>query len=120
MDGSAEALEEVKRIIDQIRQSWPAVRIILRADSGFCRNGLMDWCEDNAIDFVFGLARNSRLETVLAPQLGQAASEFAQTGQRPRIFTEFQYETLDSWSRPRRVIGHDEKKRSAAVLSHTN
>jgi hypothetical protein len=108
IDGSAGSLEEVKRIVGQIRQSWPAVRIILRADSGFCRNALMDWCEDNNVDFVFGLARNSRLETILFPQMKEAALVFTQTGQRARIFTEFQYETLDSWSRPRRVIGKAE------------
>lgn len=108
IDGAAGCLEEVKRIVGQIRQSWPSVRIILRADSGFCRNPLMDWCEDNNVDFVFGLARNSRLETILAPQMRQAASEFTQTGQRARIFTEFLYETLNSWTRPRRVIGKAE------------
>ena len=108
IDGAAGALEEVKRIVGQIRQTWPAVRIILRADSGFCRNGLMDWCEGNAVDFVVGLARNSRLETVLAPQMRQAAAEFTQTGKRARVFTQFQYETLDSWTRSRRVIGKAE------------
>jgi hypothetical protein len=108
IDGSAGSLEEVKRIVGQIRQSWPAVRIILRADSGFCRNALMDWCEDNDVDFVFGLARNSRLETILAPQMREAAAQFKITQQRVRIFTEFQYETLNSWSHLRRVIGKAE------------
>jgi hypothetical protein len=108
IDGSAGALEEVRRIVGQIRKSWPAVRIILRADSGFCRDGLMDWCEGHHVDFVFGLARNSRLEALLAPQLRQAAAQFTQTQQRARIFTEFQYETLNSWSRTRRVIGKAE------------
>ncbi len=108
IDGSAGALEEVQRIIGQIRKSWPRVRIILRADSGFCRNGLMDWCESNDVDFVFGLARNSRLETILAPKLRQAEAQSRKTQQSARIFSEFQYETLDSWSRPRRVIGKAE------------
>jgi hypothetical protein len=108
IDGSSGALEEVERIVGQIRKRWPRVRIILRADSGFCRNGLMDWCEDNDVDFVFGLARNSRLETILAPKLRQAAAQFKKTGHSARIFTEFQYETLDSWSHPRRVIGKAE------------
>ena len=108
IDGSAGSQEEVQRIVGQIRQRWPKVRIILRADSGFCRDGLMSWCEANAVDFVFGLARNSRLETLLAPHLDQAAMEFEQTRQRARVFTEFDYETLDSWSRSRRVIGKAE------------
>jgi hypothetical protein len=108
IDGSAGSLEEVQRIVGQIRQRWPNVRIILRADSGFCRDAIMTWCEGHGVDFIFGLARNSRLETILAPQLREAAAQFKQTGQRARIFTEFQYETRDSWSRPRRVIGKAE------------
>jgi hypothetical protein len=109
IDGSAGALEEVQRIITQIRKSWPAVRIILRADSGFCRDGLMTWCEGNGVDFVFGLARNPRLEEILAPTLRQAAALYNQTQKPARIFTEFQYETLHSWSRTRRVIGKAEQ-----------
>jgi hypothetical protein len=108
IDGSAGSLEEVQRIVGQIRQRWPNVRIILRADSGFCRDAIMNWCEGHEVDFVFGLARNTRLEAILAPQLREAAAEFKQTGQRARIFTEFQYETRDSWSRSRRVIGKAE------------
>jgi hypothetical protein len=109
IDGSAGALEEVQRIITQIRKSWPAVRIILRADSGFCRDGLMVWCENNGVDFVFGLARNSRLEEILAPTLREAAALYHQTQKAARVFTEFQYETLHSWTRPRRVIGKAEQ-----------
>ena len=108
IDGAAGALEDVQRIVGQIRQRWPEVRIILRADSGFCRDAIMTWCEGHGVDFVFGLARNSRLEAILAPQLKEAAAEFAQTHQRARVFTEFQYETLDSWSQSRRVIGKAE------------
>ena len=108
IDGAAGALKEVQRIVGQIRKQWSAVRIILRADSGFCRDELMTWCEGNAVDFVFGLARNSRLETLLDPQLQQAAAEFQRTQQRVRIFTEFEYATLNSWSRLRRVIGKAE------------
>ena len=108
IDGAAGSLEEVQRIVQQIRQRWPNVRIILRADSGFCRDEMMSWCEANTVDFVFGLARNSRLEDLLTPQLEQAAAEFARTKQRVRIFTEFEYSTLNSWSRSRRVIGKAE------------
>ena len=108
IDGAAGALEEIQQIIGQIRHQWPAIRIILRADSGFCRDAIMTWCEGNGVDFVFGLARNSRLEAILAPQLRDAAAQFTQTQQRARIFTEFQYETLNSWNRSRRVIGKAE------------
>jgi len=108
IDGSDGALEEVQRIVGEIRQKWSDVRIILRADSGFCRDAIMTWCEAAKVDYIFGLARNSRLETILAPQLKEAAAEFAQTQHRARIFTEFEYETRDSWSRRRRVIGKAE------------
>jgi hypothetical protein len=108
IDGAAGALEDVQRIVEQIRHRWPEIRIILRADSGFCRDAIMNWCEGQGVDFVFGLARNSRLEAILSPQLREAAAQFAQTQQRARIFTEFQYETLHSWSRSRRVIGKAE------------
>lgn len=108
IDGAAGSLKEVQRIVGQIRQHWPGVRIVLRADSGFCRDEIMSWCEGNGVDFVFGLARNSRLETLLKPQLQQAAAEFNRTQQRTRIFAEFEYSTLDSWSRLRRVIAKAE------------
>jgi len=108
IDGAAGSLEEVQRIIGQIRQRWAKVKIILRADSGFCRDELMSWCEANAVDFVFGLARNSRLEVLLKPQLEQAAEEFLRSKQRVRIFTEFEYSTLNSWSQQRRVVGKAE------------
>jgi hypothetical protein len=60
-DASAGSLEEIQRIVAQIREHWSEVRIVLRADSGFCREELMRWCEDNSVDYVFGLARNDRL-----------------------------------------------------------
>jgi hypothetical protein len=108
IDGSDGALEEVQRIVGEIRKKWSSVRIVLRADSGFCRDAIMTWCEADKIDYIFGLARNSRLECILAPQLKEAAAEFIQTQHRSRIFTEFEYETLNSWSRARRVIGKAE------------
>ena len=109
IDGSAGALEEVQRIVAEIRKRWVGVRIILRADSGFCRDGLMNWCEGNDVDFVFGLARNSRLEELLAPTLREAAALYIQTQKAARVFTEFQYETLHSWTRQRRVVGKAEQ-----------
>jgi hypothetical protein len=108
IDGSDGALEEVQRIVGAIRKKWAGVRIILRADSGFCRDAIMTWCEGNKIDYIFGLARNSRLESILAPYLKEAATQYARTQRRARIFTEFEYETRNSWSRARRVIGKAE------------
>src|SRR5215467_12141585 len=100
-DASAGCREEVERIVKQIRQRWPKVRIILRADSGFCRDELMAWCEQNQVDYVFGLARNSRLQRKIAPQLRQAKRAQERTGKAARVFAEFSYCTRKSWSRSR-------------------
>ena len=100
----ASAVEEVERIVGQIRARWPAVEIVLRADAGFAREPLMSWCEDNRVDYVFGLARNKRLTARLQPALDRARSRAS----GERLFTEFRYSTLKTWSRPRRVVGKAE------------
>jgi hypothetical protein len=106
--GSDGAIEEVAWITTQIRQTWPRVRITLRADSGFCNDKLMSWCEANRIDYVFGLARNSRLEAALSEQLAQARQLCLSSGKPARVFRDFQYRTLNGWSRTRRVVGKAE------------
>ena len=108
IDGSAGAEAEVARIVSQLRQHWPRVRILLRADSGFAREALMAWCEANGVDFVFGLARNSRLAGEIAGQLAAARAESQRLGRPARCFKDFQWTTLDSWSRRRRVIAKAE------------
>lgn len=101
--------KEVERVVKGIRQGWPEVRIVLRGDSGFCANELMSWCEDNRVDFVFGLARNQRLEALVADALTQAKQRFETTGQAARVFAEFEHETLSgSWDRKRRVVAKAE------------
>ena len=114
IDASAGALEEVARIVGQIRARWPRVRILLRADSGFAREALMAWCEAHRVDFVFGLARNARLVEELAIDLAWAEEEATCTGRPARRFRDFRWSTLDSWSRRRRVIGKAEWTRGAA------
>src|SRR5580765_4942656 len=96
------------RIIARIRQEWPRARIILRADSGFCNDELMGWCEANRVDYVFGLARNRRLEAALVDQLAEAKRLCAAWGQPARVFRDFWYCTIDSWNRTRRVVGKAE------------
>ena len=107
-DASAGALEEVKRIVGHLRTQWPAVQITLRADAGFCREPLMAWCEEHGLDYVFGLAKNARLLAEVQGALAQAQVQFAQTGQAARVFTEFLYRTLESWTRERRVVAKAE------------
>ena len=102
------AVEAIARIVAQIRQEWPRIRVILRADSGFCNDELMGWCEANRVDYVFGLARNRRLEAALVDQLAEAKRLCAASGQSARVFRDFRYCTIDSWNRTRRVIGKAE------------
>jgi len=108
IDGAAGAKEEVARIVAQIREKWPQVRIILRADSGFCREELMVWCEENQVDFLFGLARNKRLAAEIADQMRKAETESIATAKPARRFKDFMWSTKKSWCRRRRVIGKAE------------
>jgi Transposase DDE domain group 1 len=108
IDASAGSLDEVARIVAQIRERWPEVRILLRADSGFTRDDLMTWCEQNDVDYLFGLAKNDRLITEIAAELAEAAAENRQSGKPARRFKDFQYRTRKSWSRQRRVVGKAE------------
>lgn len=108
IDASAGAMEEVARIVEQLRRVWPQVRIIVRADSGFCRDKLMSWCEQQKVDYVLGLAKNSRLRGKLGKAMRQARQQYRASAQGARVFTEFTYRTRKSWSRRRRVIGKAE------------
>jgi hypothetical protein len=107
-DASYGTVDELERIVPQIRAVWPQVRILLRADSGFCREEIMAWCEAHGVDYLFGLAKNSRLVAALEPALADAHARYLQTGVAARVFTDFVYQTRDSWSRARRVVGKAE------------
>jgi len=108
IDGAAGSGEELARIVAQIRQAWPEVQIIVRGDSGFCREELMAWGEANQVEYVLGLAKNDRLQAEITSELQQAAEEYQRTGQAARVFQEFVYQTRESWSRARRVIAKAE------------
>jgi len=108
IDASAGSVKELERIVSQIRSKWPDVQIIIRADSGFCREPIMLWCEQNGVDYVLGLAKNERLKKEIAEELQQAKELYEQTGQAARVYKDFEYQTLKSWSKPRRVIGKAE------------
>lgn len=108
IDGAAGSVKQLDRIVSRIRQAWPNVRIIIRGDSGFCREPIMAWCERNGVDYILGLATNARLKREVAAALVQAQQQFEQTGQASRVFVEFSYQTIDSWSRARRVVAKAE------------
>jgi len=107
-DASADSVEELEPLVARIRQRWPAVRIWLRGDSGFCRENLMAWCESEGIDYVFGLAQNARLKKQIEAQMAEAEKQYEQTQASARVFTEFLYATEKTWSRERRVVAKAE------------
>jgi Transposase DDE domain group 1 len=111
-DASFGCLAEIKRIVAQLRAAWPEVKIIVRGDSGFCRNELMSWCEASRVDFVFGLARNQRLRKIIGAQMHEATEQWNRTGKPARAFTGFEYRTKRTkkggWDRERRVVAKAE------------
>jgi len=111
-DASFGCLAEIQRIVAQIRAAWPEVKIILRGDSGFCRNELMSWCENNGVDFVLGLARNQRLRKIIGAEMYEATQQWNRTGKPARVFAEFDYQTRKTrksgWDRKRRVVAKAE------------
>ena len=108
IDAAAGSVEEVARIVAQIRRRWPCVRILLRADSGFARKELMVWCETNGVDFLFGLAKTDRLIAEIKAELEQVAVQSRRTGKPARRFKDFRWRTRTSWSRQRRVVAKAE------------
>jgi hypothetical protein len=108
IDARAGSVKPLKRIVAQVRESWPGVKIIVRADSGFCREAIMAWCEAEGVDYVLGLAQNTRLKGMIAAEQEQARVEFERTKGPARVFTDLRYRTLDSWSRERRVVAKAE------------
>jgi len=114
VDGAAGSVKEVARIVEQIRGNWPEVQIVIRGDSGFCRENLMAWCEANGVDYILGLAKNTRLKELIREELAEAKQEFGKTGRSARVFKDFSYQTLQSWSHSRRVVGKAEHLRKGA------
>jgi len=108
LDEPVGLLKHLKRIVASLRQAWPSVQILVRGDSGFCRDHLMSWCEENRVDFLFGLAKNSRLKRILGGEMHQAKEQFEATKEASRVFKDFTYKTKKTWSRERRVIGKAE------------
>ena len=108
IDAAAGSVKQLDRIVKQIRAKWPSVEIVIRGDSGFCRENIMSWCESNEVGFVLGLAKNRRLKRILGKELHEAKQPFEATGNAARVYKDFSYRTKKSWSRERRVIGKAE------------
>lgn len=114
IDAGAGTVAEIARIVAQIRRRWPKVRILLRADAGFARDRLMAWCEDNGVDFLFGLAKNARLNAEIEAELAAAQEQSQRTEKPARRFKDFLWQTRKSWSRQRRVVAKAEWTGGAA------
>ena len=108
IDASEGTVKELERIISRIRKTWPDVNIFIRGDSGFCREEIMGWCEAHSVGYILGLAKNNRLNRMLKEDLVDAELMYRTTGRASRIYTDFFYQTLKTWSKPRRVIGKAE------------
>ena len=111
IDACAGTTDELSPIVERIRAVWPSTKILIRADSGFCREEIMAWCEKNDVDFVLGLARNERLVEMVQYHLGMAQCAHAATLSSERVYGELEYRTLDTWSRARRVVTRAEHSR---------
>ena len=107
-DAAEGSVEELERIVEAIRQRWPEAPILVRADSGFCREEIMGWCERNGVDYLLGLAKNARLKEAIAEELAEAKRLYEESGEASRVFKDFRYRTRTSWSAERRVVGKAE------------
>ena len=108
-DPASGVLQELARIVTKLKSAWPGVRIIVRGDSGFCREEIMSYCEGlGQLDYVFGLAKNSRLIEQIGAEMGQAQEIYQSTQKPARVFKDFRYRTRKSWSCERRVVGKAE------------
>jgi len=108
-DPASGVLQELLRIVKKLREAWPAVRIILRGDSGFCREEIMSYCEGvGQLDYVLGLAKNSRLIKTIETEMAEAQQIYQSRQKSARVFKDFRYRTRQSWSCERRVVGKAE------------
>jgi hypothetical protein len=108
IDACAGSVKHLGRIVTQIREVWPEVKVMVRADSGFCREEILRWCEDHGVDYVIGLAKNTRLTAAIAAELDQVRERFEATKRPARAFAELRYQTRETWSRERRVVAKAE------------
>jgi len=107
-DAAAGTVEELFFIVERIRSKWPDTQIVVRGDSGFCREELMCWCEDHDVEYVFGVAKNNRLKHEIKEEMALAKALHQCSDESSRVFKDFCYSTLKTWRWQRRVIGKAE------------
>jgi hypothetical protein len=114
IDAAFGTVEELQRMVTRIRDHWPKVKIIIRGDSGFCREDIMSWCEGNKVEYILGFAKNTRLKKIIKEDLIEAEFRYRTTGRASRVYDDFIYKTRKSWSRSRRVISKAEYLKKGA------
>jgi hypothetical protein len=107
IDGAKHAWAILALLVKRLRQAWPKVRIVMRADAGFCRWRMLRWCERHDVGYIIGVVKNQRLERLCAALQRDAATQFKATNNKVRCFGEFAY-AAKSWDHPRRVIARIE------------
>ena len=108
IDGSLGSVHALKIIVGMLREKWPEVVIIIRGDSGFCRDDLMTWCEESGAHYLLGMSKNARLNAIVKKDMNKAKRRYAETGKASRVFRDFSYRTRKSWTARRRVVGKAE------------
>src|SRR3954467_1466205 len=108
IDACAGSVKHLTRIVARIREAWPEVEVMVRGDRGFCREEILGWCEGNGVDYLIGLAKNTRLVAAIAAEAEQARQQLEATKQPARSFAELRYQTRETWSRERRVVAKAE------------
>jgi hypothetical protein len=103
IDGAKHSLGVLALLVKRIRQAWPCTRIVVRADSGFCRWKLMRWCDNHKVEYILGLAKNAILQREAQPLLNEAHEGFLQTDTKQKLFGETRY-AAETWNKERRII----------------
>jgi hypothetical protein len=103
IDGARHAAALIKLLVKRLRQVWPDVRIIVRGDSGFCRQRLISWCERNDVGYLIGVAKNARLKKIVQPREAELEQKYPQSKEKQRAIHEFTY-AAESHDRQRRII----------------
>lgn len=103
IDAAKHSWAILKLLVNALREKWPKTRIVFRADSGFCRWKMLRWCEKNGVQYIVGLAKNTRLQALSAEVMQQASKDFDEQRVKQRRFEWIDY-AADSWDKPRRII----------------
>jgi len=103
IDGAKHAWAILALLVRRLRGAWPGVRIVLRADGGFCRHRMLSWCERKDVGYIVGLAKNARVNALAEMWMARAEAGYDRSGEKQRLFADFEY-GAKTWRRERRVI----------------